>query len=95
MRVKFAGKIGVRIAAAGEAVAAGDAALGDVQLGLVGDVADGSRLGAGAEQRALRSLQHFNALHVGRVYIQVSPWELSRLIVQVDGDVREAVDRAA
>ena len=39
----------------GGAVAAGDAALGDIELGLVGDVADCAGLGAGTEQRALRT----------------------------------------
>jgi hypothetical protein len=82
-------QIGVRIAVRGDAVAGLDIAFGDVELGLVGDVADHAGLGAGAEQRALRAFENFDALEVGGVDVEVAGRQLAGLIVQVDGDVGE------
>ncbi len=83
----------VRIAVRGDAVTAFGAALGDVELGLVRDVADRAGLGAAAEQRTLRALEHFDAVHVDHVDIEVAPREGQRLVVEVGRDVRERVDR--
>src|SRR6185437_4605552 len=47
----------VGIAAGGDAVAAFDVTLGFIQLGFVGDVANGAGLGATTEQRALRTFE--------------------------------------
>ena len=54
-----------------------DVAFGLVELRLVGDVADHARLGARAEKRALRTLQHLDALQVGRVDVEVAAGELA------------------
>ena len=66
-----------------------------VELGLVGDVAQGARLGAAAKQGALRAFQHFDALEVGGVDIDVASGELHRHVVEVEGDVRERRDGGA
>ncbi len=92
--VQHRGDIGIRVTAGGDAVATGDRALRDVHLRLVGDVADHARLGAGAEQGSLRALQDLDTFQVCCVHVEVAAWQLSGLVVQVDGDVREAVDRA-
>ena len=80
--------VGVRIAVSGRAVAGLDVALGHVELRLVGDVADHAGLGAGAEQRALRTFQHLDAIQVGGIDVEVAIRQLAGLIVQIDGDVR-------
>ena len=67
----------------GDAVAGIGVAFGDVQLRLVGDVANGTGLGAAAEQRALRAFEHFDALHVDQVDVVVARRELHRLVVEV------------
>ena len=68
---------------------------GLVQLRLVRDVANHARLGAGAKQRALRTLEHFDAFEVGGVDVEVAAWKLAGLVIEIDRDVRKAVDRAA
>ena len=65
-----------------------------VELGLVGDVAHGARLGAAAKQRALRAFEHLDALHVGHVDVGVARGELHRLIIEIDRDIREGRDGA-
>ncbi len=79
----------------GRAVGGLGIALRDVQLRLVRDVADRARLGATPEQRALRTLQHLDAFHVGHVYVDIARRERHRLIVEVSRDVRERIDRGA
>ena len=79
----------------GDAVARFDAALGHVDLGLVGDVADHAGLGAGTEQGALRTFENFDAFEVGGIDIEVARRQLAGLLVQVDGDIREPADGAA
>ena len=72
-----------------DAVARFGVALGHVELRLVGDVADHAGLGAAAEQRALRTFEHLDALHVDHVDVEVARRELHRLVVEIDRDVRE------
>ena len=79
----------VRVAARRRAVADIDIAFGDIQLRLVRDVANGAGLRAAAEQRALRAFEDFDPLHVDHVDVIVAGRELHRLVVQVQGDVRE------
>ena len=93
--VQHHGQIRIGVAAGGHPVGAGHGALGDVHLRLVGDVADDARLGAGAEQGALRAFQHLDTLEVGRIHVEVAARQLPGLVIQVDGDVGEAIDRAA
>ena len=63
-----------------------------VQYGLVGDVANRTSLCAGAEQGALRPLQHLDALEIYRVQVKIAPRQLGWLIVEVHRHVREAAD---
>ena len=79
----------VGIAARGDAVACVHVAFGDIELRLVRDVAKDTRLGAAAEQGALRTFQHFDALHVDHVDVVVSRRELHGLVIQVQRHVRE------
>ena len=94
-QVQHRSHIGIRIAVRGPAVAALDAALGDVELRLVGNVADHAGLGAGAEQRSLRALEYLDAIQIGGVDVEVAIWQLRGLVVQVDGDVRPQAGRGA
>ena len=64
-------------------------------LRLVGDVANDAGLSARAEQGSLRPFEDFDALQVRRVDIEVAARQLAGLVVQIDGDVRKPVDRAA
>ncbi len=84
----------VRIAVRRRAVAAFGAALGDVELRLVRDVAKRARFGAAAEQRALRAFEHLDALHIDHVDVEITAREGQRLLVEVSRDVRERVDRS-
>ena len=59
-----------------------------IESWLVGDVTQHARLGAGAEQRALRPGQHFDALEVGCVDVEVATRNLRGLLVEVHRDVR-------
>ena len=70
-----------------DAVAGIELARGRIEIRLVRDVADGARLGAAAEERALRSLEDLDALHVDHVDIEVARRELHRLLVEVDRHV--------
>ena len=76
------------------AEAALDAAFELAELGLGGDVTHRTRLRTAAEQRALRAFEHFDALDVGHVDVGVVRRELHRLVIEVDGHVGEAADRA-
>ncbi len=77
----------------GVAVAGIDDPLGLVELRLVGDVANHTRLRAGAEQGSLRALEHFDTLDIGRIDVEVAAGQLSGLFIEVDRDVREASRR--
>ena len=46
------------------------------ELRLVGDVADGTRFRAAAEQRPLRPLEHLDALEIGGIDVEVARREL-------------------
>ena len=78
----------------GDAIAGFRVALKLVELGLVGDVTKNTGLRAAAEQGALWAFEHFDALKVNGNDVEVAAWDLTRLFVEVDGNVREAADRA-
>ena len=65
------------------AVTAFGAPLGDVQLRLVGDVAQRAGFGAAAEQGSLRALQHLDALHVDHVDVKVAARKAQRRLIEV------------
>jgi len=69
-------------------------AFGDVEFGLVGDVAHHPGFGAGTEYRALRAFEDFDALQVRGIDIEVAARQRAGLIVEVDRDAREAPDAA-
>src|SRR5579871_3182774 len=69
--------------------------LGNVELGGVRDVADDAGLGARAEEGPLRSLQHLDAVEVGRIDVEVVIRKLHGLVVEIDRDVRIKTGRAA
>ena len=77
----------VRSAVAGEAGHAFRVECEGGGIGLVRDVADGAGFRAAAEQRALRTFEHFDALHVDHVDVDVAGRELHRLFVEIDRDV--------
>jgi hypothetical protein len=54
-----------------------------------------SSLGAGPEQRSLRTFQDLDAIQIGGIDVEVAIRELTGLIVQVDRDVRPHTRRAA
>ena len=58
-----------------------------VEFGLVGDVADRPAHRIGAEQRALRPGQHFDAVEVGGVDIKIAARSGGGRIVDVERDV--------
>ena len=79
----------VGVAARGNAVAGIQNAFGHTELRLVGDVTNGTGLSTAAEQRALRTLEDFDALHVDQVDVIVAGRELHRLVIEVQRHVRE------
>jgi translation elongation factor EF-1beta len=87
-QVQHRGHIGIRIAVGGHAVARLDVAFGDVELRLVGDVADDAGFGTGAEQRALRAFQNLDAVEVGGVDVEIAIRQLSGLVIEVNRHVR-------
>ena len=94
-QIEDSGDVRIRVTARGHAVTSGNAPLGHVELRLVRDVANDAGLGARTEQRPLGPFKDLDALQVGRVDIQVAAGQLPGLLVQIDGNVRKAVDRAA
>ena len=88
-------QVGVGVAVSGDAVAALDVRLDLVELGLVGDVADDARLGTGAVESALRTLQDLDAVQVRGVDVEIAVGQLAGLVVQVDGDVGPQAGRGA
>ena len=86
---------GIGVTARGHAVTSGNAALRHVELRLVRDIADHAGLSSRTEQSSLRALEDFDALEVRCVHIQVATGQLTRLLVQIDGNVWKPVDRAA
>ena len=73
----------------GEAVGGIDVARGGAQLRLVGDVANRARLSAAAVERALWTLEDFDALHVDQVGVVIACRELHRLVIEIQGHVRK------
>lgn len=86
--------IAVGVAACGGAVTRGNVTLGHAHLRLVRDVANDTGLRPRAEQGSLGSLQDFDALQVRCIHVEVSAGELTRLVVQIEGDVGKTADRA-
>ena len=76
------------------AVAGRSRAFRHTLLGLVGDVTQHARLGAGAEEGALRAFQHFDALQVRGVHVEVAAGDLGGLVIEVHGHVRPLADRS-
>ena len=93
--VQHRGEGGRGIAVGLHAIGRVEAALIGVELRLLGDVAHRSGFGAAAEQRALGAFQHFHALDVGQVEVDVARRELHGLLVQIDRHVGEVADRGA
>src|SRR5262249_33687097 len=69
--------LGTRIPTSRGLVGGVDGPLRHVDLGLVGDVAKYTGLGAGAEQRSLRTLEHLDALEIGGIDVEVAAGYLS------------------
>src|SRR5207247_3105374 len=86
---------GVGVAVCGDSIARGDAALGDLDLRLVRDVAEHTAECAATEKRPLRDFEDLDALEVGRIDIQIAAGQLSRLLVEVNGDRRKRAGGAA
>ena len=80
---------GIRVSVSGEAVGGIDVARGGAQLRLVGDVANRARLSAAAVERALWTLEDFDALHVDQVGVVIACRELHRLVIEIQGHVRK------
>ena len=55
----------------------------------MGDVAHHTRLRAAAEKSALRPFQHFDALEIDGVQVEIVARQHRRLFVHIDGDIRE------
>ena len=94
-QVQHRGHVGIRIAVGGHSVAGGDVGLRDIELRLVGDVADDPCLGSCTEQCALRALQNLDSIQVRGIDIKIAIRQLAGLIVQVDRDVRPQAGRCA
>jgi len=88
-------EVGIGVTARGHAIRCGDVPLSCVELRLVGDVANDARLSPGTEERSLGPCEDFDPLEISGVHIQVSARELTRLLIQIEGNVRKAVDRAS
>ena len=71
-QVQHRGYVRIGIPMRRDSIAGLDVALGDIKLGLVRDVPDCARLGACAEQRALRSLEDLDAIQVSGIDIEVA-----------------------
>src|SRR5207237_949628 len=89
-----------RDAAVGIAVGGGpitrlDVALDDIKLRFIRNIAEHACLCAATEQRALRTFENLDALEVGRIDIEVTARQLRGLVVEINGDVREAAGGAA
>ena len=79
----------------GRRIAGIDVAFGDVELRLVGDIANDARFRAGAEQRPLRAAQYFDAVEIEDCWEGVDGTEadvarLDRRVVDVDAGGRGA-----
>ena len=79
----------IRGAAGGASKRAFNLAFPLVELWLCRDVANHTSLRAAAEQRALRTLEHFDALNVGNVHVGVVCRKLHRLVVEINRNVRK------
>ena len=81
-----------RVAVRGGRVAGRYVRFDAIELGLVRDVANDAGLRTGAEQRALRAFEHLDTLEVGGIDVEVTPGQLSGLVVEIDRDIGEAAD---
>ena len=88
-QIQHRGQICIWIAVGGHAVAGIENRLYLVELRGVSDVADHTRFGASAKQRALRALKNLNAADINDVDVEVTRRQLHRLIVEVYRDIRE------
>ena len=77
------------ISVAGIGISRVDVTLGDIEFRLVRNVSQHSGLGTGTEQRALRPFEHFDALQIRRIHIQIASRHLAGLLIQINCDVRE------
>jgi len=77
-------KIGAVLAMDGRRIARVEVRFGDIDLGLVRDVANHACLRTGAEQCALRAFEHLDALYIGGVDIQVTARQLRGLLIEID-----------
>ena len=55
-----------------------------VDLWLIGDKPNGSRLRARTKQRALWPRQHLDTLNIGGVHVEVTTWRGYRLLIQIE-----------
>ena len=76
------------VTALGHRIAAVEAGLELFQIGLVGDVADRAAHRTCAKQRTLRSGQHFDALEIGGVKIEIASDQRGRSVVDVKRNTR-------
>ena len=79
------GDVALDLHIAERAVAERGIALG-LHAGRLGEHLNGAAGGVAAEQRALRTLQHFNPLHIGKVEVVHGGFRLINA-VEIDGDV--------
>ncbi len=87
--------VAARIAVGGRRIAGIDSAFGDVELRLVGDIANHAGFRARAEQRPLRALEDLDALEIRRVDIEIASRQLCGLVIKVHRDVGEITDGPA
>ena len=80
---------GARITVGRRRVAGVESSFGGVDLGLVGDIAQHSGLGAGAKERTLRTFQNLDTLEVDRINIEIAPRQLCGLVIEIHCYVRE------
>ena len=93
--VEHSGDVAIRVSVGGGPIGCFHAALGDIELRLVRDVAQHAGQCATAEQRTLRALENLDALEVGGIDVEVTAGYLPRLLVEINGDRRERAGAAA
>ena len=93
-QVQHGRQVAVVRAVSSGAVTGRNRAFRHAKLRLVRDVTEHTRLGAGAEQGALRAFEHFDALQVRGVNVQVTARDAGRLFVEVNSHVRPLADGA-
>ena len=60
-----------------------------IELRLVGDVAHRACLRTGAVQSSLRAFQHLDSRQIRRIYVEIAPEKLYRLIIEIDRHIGE------